>query len=152
MKSILATLALAPALLAAAPAAQDANAVIGRWKTETRNSIVEIRRCGASICGRILASEALRTNPTLKDSRNRDTALRGRPLRGLQILGGFRQDGKGWSGGTIYNPEDGKTYDADITLTDANTLSLRGCVFKPFYKTQTWPARADGCAAHKAAR
>ena len=138
MKSLFAALALTPALLANAPPPQDAGAAVGRWKTETRNAVVEIRRCGASICGSILTSDALRTDPNRKDSNNRDAALRNRPLRGLQILGGFRQDGKGWSGGTIYNPEDGKTYGADITPTDANTLRLRGCVFKPFCKTQTW--------------
>ena len=35
------------ALLAGAPATADT--VIGRWKTETHNAIVEISRCGASI-------------------------------------------------------------------------------------------------------
>jgi uncharacterized protein (DUF2147 family) len=59
-------------------------------------------------------------------------------LRGLQILSGFKQDGNGWYGGKIYNAEDGRTYGADITLTNANTLNLRGCVFKPLCKTQTW--------------
>jgi uncharacterized protein (DUF2147 family) len=137
MKSIFAV-ALAPALLANAPAPQDAGGAVGRWRTQTHNAIVEIRRCGASICGRVLTSDVLRTNPTLQDSKNRDTALRTRQLRGLQILSGFKQDGNGWYGGKIYNAEDGKTYNADITLTNANTLNLRGCVFKPFCKTQTW--------------
>ncbi|UZK64853.1 DUF2147 domain-containing protein [Sphingomonas sp. M1-B02] len=131
-------LALAPALVASAPAPQDATAAVGRWKTETRNAVVEIQRCGASICGRILTSDALRTNPNLQDARNRDAALRSRKLRGLQILGGFKQQGNGWTGGKIYNAEDGKTYGADISLADANTLKLRGCVFKPLCKTQTW--------------
>jgi len=122
--------------LAASP--QSADAAMGRWKTETRGGIVEIQRCGASICGRILTSDLLRTNPNLKDAKNADAALRNRPLRGLQILSGFTQSGGGWIGGKIYNAEDGKTYGSDVTPSGADQLKVRGCVFKPFCKTQTW--------------
>jgi uncharacterized protein (DUF2147 family) len=123
--------------IAAAPP-QSADAAVGRWRTETKNAIVEIQRCGPSICGRILSSDALRTNPNLKDVNNSNAALRNRPLRGLQILSGFSVSGNGWSGGKIYNGDDGKTYSADVTPLGANQLKVRGCVFKPFCKTQTW--------------
>ncbi|AQR74267.1 DUF2147 domain-containing protein [Sphingomonas sp. LM7] len=125
-------------LSAAMAAPQNADAVVGRWRTETRGGIVEIQRCGASICGRVLTSDLLRTNPNLKDAKNANAALRNRPLRGLQILGGFSVSGNGWTGGKIYNAEDGKTYSADVTPSGADQLKLRGCVFKPFCKTQTW--------------
>ena len=134
MISLFAALALA----GVPQAAPQPDAVVGRWKTETRGGIVEIARCGPSICGRVLTSDALRTNPNFKDSRNPDASLRNRPIRGLQILGGFKQQDGGWYGGKIYNAEDGKTYNAEITLAGANQLKLRGCVFKPFCKTQTW--------------
>lgn len=124
-------------LIAVAPS-QTADAAVGRWQTQTRGGIVEIQRCGASICGRILTSEKLRSDPNLKDVNNSDAALRGRPLRNLQILSGFTQSGNGWTGGKIYNAEDGKTYGADVTPAGANQLKVRGCVFKPFCKTQTW--------------
>ncbi|MEO7169493.1 MAG: DUF2147 domain-containing protein [Sphingomonas sp.] len=128
------------ATLAASPAPADQQSIaIGRWKTETRGGIVEIQRCGTSICGRIVSSEALRTNPALADSRNTNAALRNRPLRGLQILSGFTAGPDGsWVDGTIYNAEDGKTYNARVTPAGANQLKLRGCVFVPFCKTQTW--------------
>ncbi|PSJ38537.1 DUF2147 domain-containing protein [Allosphingosinicella deserti] len=124
-------------MLAMAMAAPQ-DAAVGRWKTETRGGIVEIQRCGASICGRLLTSDLLRTNPNLKDARNSDAALRGRPLRGLQILSGFKADGTGWSGGKIYNAEDGKTYTAYVTPEGPNQLKVKGCVFRPLCKTQTW--------------
>jgi uncharacterized protein (DUF2147 family) len=111
---------------------------VGRWKTETRGGIVEIQRCGPSICGRLLTSEHLRTNPNLKDANNTNAALRNRPLRGLQILSGFKADGNGWSGGKIYNAEDGKTYSAYVTPEGPNQLKVKGCVFRPLCKTQTW--------------
>ena len=34
--------------------------------------------------------------------------------------------------------DDGKTYKAKVTPIDANTLKVRGCVFVPLCKTQTW--------------
>ncbi|WP_439951212.1 DUF2147 domain-containing protein [Sphingomonas azotifigens] len=129
-------MSLLVAMLAAAP--QAGEGVEGRWKTQTRNAIVEIQRCGPSICGRILTSDALRTNPDLRDANNSNAQLRTRPLKGLQILNGFTPSGTNWSGGKIYNAEDGKTYSADITLAGPDQLKLRGCVFKPFCRTQTW--------------
>jgi uncharacterized protein (DUF2147 family) len=125
-------------LALAAPLYQSPDAAVGRWRTQTRNAIVEIQKCGASLCGRILTSDALRTNPELNDNNNSNAQLRNRKLRGLQILNGFTQRDGGWYGGKIYNAEDGKTYSAEITLAGNDTLKLRGCVFKPFCRTQTW--------------
>ena len=68
------------AAAAAGPAAQDA---MGRWQTETRHGVVEITACGSSICGRLVDSDAIRTNPQTRDARNKDTAQRERLLKGL---------------------------------------------------------------------
>jgi uncharacterized protein (DUF2147 family) len=127
---------LLAAAVAAAPQPQDA--ALGRWKAETKNGIVEISRCGESICGRLLSSDHLRTDPTLKDVKNSNPALRSRSLKGMQILGGFKSNGKEWVNGTIYNADDGKTYSAKVTPVGANQLKVRGCVFVPLCKTQTW--------------
>lgn len=124
--------------LALAGAAPSADVAVGRWKTETHNGIVEIQRCGASICGRILTSDALRTNPTMKDAQNSDPKLRDRQLKGLEILSGFKAEGGEWTGGTIYKADDGKTYKAKVTPTGPDTLKVRGCIFVPLCKTQTW--------------
>ena len=124
-------------MLAMAMAAPQ-DVAVGRWKTETRGGIVEIQRWGASICGRLLTSEHLRTNPNLKDANNKDANLRNRNLRGLQILSGFTQSGNAWTGGKIYNAEDGKTYSAYVTPEGPNQLKVKGCVFRPLCKTQTW--------------
>jgi len=131
------TILLAAAVVAA-PQAQAQDAALGRWKAETKNGIVEISRCGDSICGRLLTSDHLRTDPTLKDVKNSNAALRDRPLKGLQILGGFKSNGKEWVDGTIYNADDGKTYNAKVTPVGADKLKVRGCVFVPLCKTQTW--------------
>ena len=124
--------------MALAAAGANADTVIGRWQTQTRGGVVEIQKCGASVCGRVLTSEKLRTNPALTDQANRDPKLRNRPLKNLLILQGFSQDGAAWGGGTIYNAEDGKTYSAKLTPEGPDTLKVRGCVFVPLCKTQTW--------------
>lgn len=126
---------LMAAAMAAAPPPSDN--VLGLWKTETRNGVVEISRCGASVCGRLVTSDGLKANPNLKDVNNSDASLRGRPLKGLLILGGFKSEGSVWNGGKIYNADDGKTYTARLTPA-GNQLKVRGCIFVPLCKTQTW--------------
>ncbi|WP_423228893.1 DUF2147 domain-containing protein [Sphingomonas jatrophae] len=124
--------------LALAAAGQPADAVIGRWKTGNRNGVVQIDRCGNSVCGRLVTSDGIRTNPALTDANNSDASLRNRPLKGVSLLSGFKAEGGGvWNGGKIYNPEDGKTYTAKLTPS-GDTLKVRGCVFVPLCKTQTW--------------
>ena len=125
-------------LAAAAAVAANPDVAVGRWMTETKHGIVEIDRCGASICGKILSSDGIRGNPGLLDVNNKDSKLRGRKLLGLQILGGFTASDGAWTGGTIYNAEDGGTYHATVTPIDGNHLKVRGCIFWPLCKSQVW--------------
>lgn len=126
-------------LIGAAAAAQaDPNAVLGRWRTEVRHGVVEIGRCGPSICGKLIDSDGLKADPNLLDTKNKDAKLRGRRLMGVQMLQGFKWSGGAWTGGTIYNGEDGGTYNATVTPTGANQLKLKGCIVWPLCKTQTW--------------
>jgi uncharacterized protein (DUF2147 family) len=111
---------------------------IGKWRTPSKHGVVEISRCGASLCGKLIDSDHLRTNPDLRDVNNKEAAKRGRKLKDLQILGGFTSGKDGWNGGTIYNPEDGGTYKATITTAGNDTLKLKGCIVWPLCKTQTW--------------
>ena len=130
-------LVLIGAAAAAGVAAEDG--ALGRWRTETRNGIVEVDRCGSSICGRLVGSDGLRANPNLLDTRNKDAGLRGRRLMGLPLLGGgFKAAGGQWAGGTIYNAEDGGTYKATVSPVDADHLRVKGCIVWPLCKSQTW--------------
>lgn len=110
----------------------------GLWQTPSRGGQVEISKCGASLCGRLISSEGLKADPALKDVNNSNAGLRDRPLKNLTILTGFSGGPKEWTGGSIYNAEDGKTYSGSITLDGDSTLKLRGCVVAPLCKTQTW--------------
>jgi uncharacterized protein (DUF2147 family) len=55
----------------------------------------------------------------------------------MQILMGFRPQGDKQCSGQIYNPEDGKTYDATVVLENANVLQLRACVLF-VCETRSW--------------
>jgi uncharacterized protein (DUF2147 family) len=124
------------AILAAASLSPDV--VLGRWQAETRHATTVITRCGASICGRVVDSDGLRADPNLADTNNKDAAQRGRRIKNLVFLSGFRWSNGAWTGGTVYNPEDGGTYHGTITPIDADHIKLRGCIFWPLCKTQTW--------------
>jgi len=71
--------------------------------------------------------------------------LRDRPLTGLDLFAGFAYDGDGrWTGGTIYDPNSGKTYRCIITWVDGNTLKVRGYIGVPMLgRTETWTRVPD---------
>lgn len=88
-------------LLASAPVqAAGAGTILGEWYTEGDESRVEIYECGAELCGRIVwlktpnysdSKDGPIGTPIL-DSRNPDPSLRERPVNGLRIMQGFRQE------------------------------------------------------------
>jgi uncharacterized protein (DUF2147 family) len=125
-------------IMLAAAAAISPDAAVGKWHTETRGGVVEIERCGTSICGRLVSSDGLKANPNLLDGHNKDASLRGRRLLNLQVLGGFTRGDGQWTGGTIYNGDDGGTYRATVTPIDADHLKVKGCIIWPLCKSQTW--------------
>jgi uncharacterized protein (DUF2147 family) len=127
-------------LLAALAAATPASAASpeGVWRTPSRGGVVELSACGQALCGRLLSTNGIRDNPALPDGKNRDRALRTRPLKNLEIVQGFTGGPTEWTGGTVYNPEDGGTYRGRIVLVDDDRLKLTGCTVFPLCKTQVW--------------
>jgi uncharacterized protein (DUF2147 family) len=129
-------IAAALALSVSAPAfAQD---VTGLWQTQTNGGQVEISRCGNSICGKLVNSDHIKTNPAMKDVKNKDASQRDRTLKGMQMLWGFSGGPDKWTGGKVYNANDGGTYSGTITVISANSLKLKGCIMAPLCKTETW--------------
>ena len=131
----------APAILTAlaalaTPAA--ASDLTGVWATGSTGGRVQIYRCGAALCGRIIDAARLRTNPNLTDERNSDPKLRARRLKGLVVLQGFTGGPAEWQGGPVYDPETGsgarKGY---LKLLPDGRLELKGCV-AVFCRTKVW--------------
>ena len=142
---------LAIAATALAAAGSGADAIVGTWRTEPGEqggrAHVEISRRGDQLVGTIVKLEEPnfpadhpRAGQPKVDLENPDPAKRERPIVGLRILSGFTYDGDGqWSGGTIYDPANGKTYKARIRLQDRDTLDVRGYVGVPLFgRTTTW--------------
>jgi len=66
--------------------------------------------------------------------------LRDKPIIGMTIMRGLRPDGDEWGGGTILDPENGKTYKVLIQVVDGGKrLKVRGYIgFSLLGRTQHW--------------
>jgi uncharacterized protein (DUF2147 family) len=127
---------IAAAICAAIPA-QAAAPISGRWITQSKDGVVEVYQCGAALCGKLVK---FLVNPPAgagaKDVNNPDKALRNRTILGLNILTGFKSDGKEWKG-QIYDPKSGKTYRSIVYKGQSGNLVVKGCI-GPFCQAQTW--------------
>jgi uncharacterized protein (DUF2147 family) len=134
--------AVAAAGLAGAAQAQPGS-IRGDWLVQAKNGHVRIAPCAsdaAKLCGTLVHM----TQPNdangqpKRDANNANAALRSRPILGIPLITGFSPNGANkWSGGRIYNPEDGKTYNSKLELTPAGALKVSGCV-SVICKTQIW--------------
>jgi uncharacterized protein (DUF2147 family) len=134
--------ALGAGLALATPANASAE-IGGSWLTPGGKSIVEIKPCAGGIdwCGRIawLRDPLAPDGGPVRDAENRDAALRQRPLLGIELLSGFRRASDGvWKHGRIYNPEDGRIYNAQLRRSGNGTLEVKGCALSIFCRTQHW--------------
>lgn len=120
------------AILAAPAGAAPAGDPSGLWLTETGHSRIRIVPCGGGYCGTIVSAPG-----KALDAHNPDPALRSRSVIGVQILDARKPDGSGYSG-TLYNPNDGKTYSGLMKMTHPDTLEVSGCVLGFLCKSQVW--------------
>ena len=127
--------------------AADEKDILGVWTTENSDSQVEISRCEAGLCGRIIALKEPHypagdemAGQTKVDRHNPDASQHKAPLIGLQILTGFKFDGDDvWEDGQIYDPKSGKTYQCKITMVDKHNLKVRGFIgFALLGRTTEW--------------
>ena len=136
-------------LYAQTPDIANDTGIQGVWQTEkkedeNRTAHVQISNCEDNteqLCGKIIALEEPLDPETGKpklDKKNPDETLRSRPIMGVLMLKGFnKEDANTYTGGTIYSPRTGKTYESKIRLTKEGILEVTGYVFF-FSKTQTW--------------
>jgi uncharacterized protein (DUF2147 family) len=123
----------------------DGDRLMGEWLTEGGKAKVKIFRTqSGTYVGKIIwLRDSIETNggsgPNL-DDKNPDEALRSKPVKGKFILLNFKYIGNDtWENGTIYDPENGSTYDCVITMVNRNKLEVRGYVgVSMFGRTTTW--------------
>jgi uncharacterized protein (DUF2147 family) len=131
---------LAATLMGILPASSEADPS-GVWLTQAGDARIQVSRCGAGICGRIVWLRDpidARTGQPQVDDKNPNPALAQRPIIGLSILIGMQPSGPGKWSGRIYNADDGQTYTAHVTLQNDTTLEVEGCVGAMLCGGETW--------------
>jgi uncharacterized protein (DUF2147 family) len=116
---------------------------VGLWKTiddETKQEKSYVRIVDA---GGVLAGKVERVlDPARQEAKCEQCsdARKGQPILGMTILEGVKKnaDEPYWDGGSILDPNKGKTYKVRLTPQDGGRqLEVRGFI-GPFYRNQTW--------------
>ena len=124
--------------------ADDPDGLLGRWLSAKKRNQVQIYKQGTKYYGRLvwmLEPNDPATNKPKTDKENPDEKLRSRPLMNVLLLTNLTYKGNNvWGDGEIYNPEDGKTYNCEVTLKDPNSIDLRGYIMGISFlgKSRTW--------------
>jgi uncharacterized protein (DUF2147 family) len=104
---------------------------IGLWLTSDGEAKIRITRCEKGICGTIVwLKEPNDTDGKPKtDRENVDQELKKRPMLGLEIFHNLQQLAPNKYQGSLYNPDDGRTYDGQLELGLDGLIKMKGCVF-----------------------
>lgn len=109
-----------------------ADDIIGVWLNQEATGKIQIYKEGNKYFGKLVwlrtPLDSITGQPR-NDKENPDGKLKSIPLIGLVNLKNFVFDGKEeWSGGTIYDPKNGKTYKCYIKFESSNRLKIRGYI------------------------
>ncbi|MCG8434373.1 MAG: DUF2147 domain-containing protein [Gammaproteobacteria bacterium] len=132
-----------------AGADEEADQITGIWATAKAEAHVEVSKNEKGYYGTIIwlnepffpeDDEEGMAGQAKVDRENPDPDLRMRPIIGTEIMSGFQYVGGNlWRDGTIYDPNNGKTYKCKIWLTDKGTLKVRGYIgVSLFGRTEVW--------------
>lgn len=119
------------ALFAAGVARAQTLEPAGVWLTQAGDAKVRVSKCSSGICGVIVWLREPTDSATGKpatDNKNPNPALATRPMIGLPLFSGMQPTGPNSWSGQIYNADDGNTYVSHISVSDAGSLRVEGCV------------------------
>ena len=139
-------------LIPSAASAAQIRDVTGVWMTDDGQGVVEIERCGDKRCGRLvwLKTPLDDAGRPLRDGNNPDPAARQRPICGLEIIKDLvLQTNGSWDSGSVYDPEEGKSYSVMLKADSNDRLEVTGYLgIKALGETMTWtraPAELKSC-------
>ena len=131
---------MALAMTASGPAAGEPVSAEGTWHNPKNSVAVRTGACpdargggtgSGTLCGWIVRADA----KARADARNGGTP----ELIGTALLRDYRPSGRRKWSGQIYVPDMGRTFGSTITLVDANTIDVKGCLIGGLIcRTQTW--------------
>jgi uncharacterized protein (DUF2147 family) len=121
--------------------------ILGEWYTDQNKAQVHVYKNKSDYYFGKIVWQKTPNEPDGKpklDKENPDPKLRSNPIMGLLILRSFKFEDDEWTGGTIYDPENGKTYKCTITMQDKNTLFVRGYIgISLIGRTTTWKRKTN---------
>ncbi|MGH1361621.1 MAG: DUF2147 domain-containing protein [Burkholderiaceae bacterium] len=127
----------------AAPAAQAAEpSPVGLWKTiddETgkAKSLVRIKQTDGVLTGKVEKILTVGREDALCEACEGD--LKNQPIVGLTIIDGLKKADDQYEGGTILDPNNGKSYKCIVWLDDRGQLNVRGYIGLPLLgRSQVW--------------
>lgn len=119
-------------LVIKAVAQNNSDDIIGRWMSTQNNLEVEIFKDADQYNARVVwiddSNDKNRPMNVRCDRKNPNVELRNRKIIGLKVLYGlvYNADCKEWMNGKIYDPENGKEWNAKAWLTKEGILKVRG--------------------------
>src|SRR5262245_9006654 len=138
--SLLKRLVLLAAFFALSAAPAFAGDPSGDWLVKDGTARIRVAICANSLWGVI----SWERSPG-KDTENPDPAKRSRPTLGLPILINMKPSGTDKWAGQIYNAQNGKMYQANVSLESDTALKVQGCVMGGlFCGGETWSRFAAG--------
>jgi uncharacterized protein (DUF2147 family) len=121
-------------LLLVLPVAAENPTPVGVWLHPDKRIEIEIAPCGNRLCAKIVWFKRPNGDDgqPLADVKNKDPALRTRPLLGLNVLQGLRAiDENDWVDGEVYNPDDGLSYQTRMSIESNGNLRVRAFILLP---------------------
>lgn len=147
---VLALMMMAPAsvmvqAMAAEPVAladgANESTIIGTWESDQRDVRMDYFKDGDHYAGRLLWGNLVVESDGVtskKDVKNPDEKLRSRSILGIVSLTGLKWNGEEYTGGRIYDPPSGKTYNCKA-WTEGGKLYMRGYLGIPLLgRTVSW--------------
>jgi uncharacterized protein (DUF2147 family) len=101
----------------------------GTWLAQD-GAHVRVGNCGATLCATIAKPKSPvdpQTGLPWTDRNNPDPAQRGRPLIGVAVLHGLLPDGPGKWSGSLYNIDNGNSYQGHLLELGPTTIRVEGC-------------------------
>lgn len=115
--------------------------ILGQWetyddKTNEKKGLIEIYKTDDNYFAKIVESYVEGTSGICEKC---EGAKKDQPIKGLVIIEGLQKDDDEYNGGTILDPENGKTYKCYLELVEKNKLKVRGYLgISLLGRTQYW--------------
>jgi uncharacterized protein (DUF2147 family) len=118
-------------MLGAPVSAQQEMSPNGLWRNPSGSVEVRIEDCGPKVCGRVASAN---------DKARADAARGGHPnLIGMDLFEDFKRDSPTTFRGRVFVPDINRRFSGKLTIQDANTIRVRGCLTRNTgCRSQTW--------------